>query len=134
MERNQISKKNRIGFAAWVIVVAFLLAFLIMLFRYLNILTEELFVNFITAKILTTIHFFAGYALMGAGLKKADKSFIKIVFGGMVIRLFLMLGAIFMGQKLLNVRDNSFIFLVFIFYFYYLTLEIYYLSKKAIKK
>lgn len=105
-----------------------------MLFRYLNIFTEELFAALITAKILTAIHFIAGYALMSAGLKKADKSFIKIVFGGMVIRLFLMLGAIFMGQKLLNVRDNSFIFSVFIFYFYYLTLEIYSLSKKAIKK
>jgi hypothetical protein len=61
-------------------------------------------------------------------LDKSDKIFLVVVFGGLVFRLFLMLGLIIIALKILFVSLNSFIFTTFIYYFYYLMVEIFVLT------
>ena len=80
--------------------------------------------------IFSTINFVLGVLAIHFGFEKSDKIFLIIVFGGLVLRLFLMLILIVIALKFLFVRLNSFIFTTFIFYFYYLIVEIFILNQK----
>lgn len=80
--------------------------------------------------LLPTINYALGITSFKFGLEKRDKIFLVSVFGGLIIRLFLMLLMIILVIEFLFVTLNSFIFTTFIFYFYYLIAEIFYLSQK----
>ena len=78
--------------------------------------------------IITTLNFLAGFLSARISLSKNEKTFIKIVFGSMVIRLFLMLFIILIILIFLDINRNSFIFSIFIFYIFYLIIEVFYLN------
>jgi len=78
--------------------------------------------------IITTLNFLAGFLSARISLSKNEKTFIKIVFGSMVIRLFLMLFIILIILIFLDINRNSFIFSIFIFYIFYLLIEVFYLN------
>lgn len=80
--------------------------------------------------IFSTLNFALGVLAIHFGFEKSDKIFLIIVFGGLVVRLFLMLILIVIALEFLFVRLNSFIFTTFIFYFYYLIVEIFILNQK----
>ena len=80
--------------------------------------------------IFSTFNFVLGVLAIHFGFEKSDKIFLIIVFGGLVVRLFLMLILIVIALEFLFVRLNSFIFTTFIFYFYYLIVEIFVLTRK----
>lgn len=80
--------------------------------------------------LVPSINFTLGILSIRFGLEKNNKIFLVTVFGGLVIRLFLTLLLIILVLKFLFVTLNSFIFTTFIFYFYYLIAEIFYLSQK----
>jgi hypothetical protein len=84
--------------------------------------------------LLPTINYILGITSFKFGLEKRDKIFLVTVFGGLIIRLFLMLLMIILVLEFLFVTLNSFIFTTFIFYFYYLIAEIFYLSQKKTVK
>lgn len=78
--------------------------------------------------IITTLNFLAGFLSAKISLSKNEKTFIKIVFGSMVIRLFLLLFIILIVLIFLDINRNSFIFSIFIFYVFYLLIEVFYLN------
>ena len=80
--------------------------------------------------IIATLNFLSGIISLRYGLEKSDKIFLIIVFGGLILRLFIVFSLIIITINFLFVRLNSFIFITFIFYFYYLIIEIYILSQK----
>lgn len=90
-----------------------------------------LFNSLLTGISLSTINFLLGSLSIKFGLEKSDKLFLIIVFGGLVVRLFLMLTLIVTALNFLYVKTDSFIFTTFIFYFYYLIVEIYILTQKS---
>ena len=91
-----------------------------------SIILESLFYGFL----VSSINFTLGILSFRFGLEKSDQIFLIVVFGGLVLRLFLMLILILVALKLLLVSLNSFIFTTFICYFYYLIVEIYILTQK----
>lgn len=99
-------------------------------FYLTNRFDSEIFFSFFYGFLFPTINFFLGFMSIHYGLEKSDKIFLIIVFGGLIIRLFLMLILIVIALKLLFVSLNSFIFTTFIFYFYYLIVEIFVLTRK----
>lgn len=111
-------------------VSAFFSLLLILLLWQIDFLSSYHFKNNMTAFALTTSNFLLGIFLLENGIKKKDTHFLIIVLGGMVFRLFLMLLLFFMCMNLLILTFNYFIFTTFIFYNYYLILEIAYLAKK----
>ena len=80
--------------------------------------------------IVSSINFILGILSFRFGLQKSDKIFLIVVFGGLVIRLFITLILILIALKLLLISRNSFIFTTFILYFYYLIVEIFILTQK----
>lgn len=82
------------------------------------------------AYIITTINYSLGLISIKIGINKSAKIFLISFLGGMVFRLFLMLALILISLNSLQIKQNSFIFSVFIFYSFYLFTEIFYLNKR----
>ena len=79
---------------------------------------------------LTTVNFLLGILAVKIGIYKSDKIFITSILGGMTIRLVILLGAVFISLKFLEINHNNFIFTLLFFYIYYLSIEIFYLNFK----
>lgn len=82
--------------------------------------------------LIASLNFLIGFIAVRIGLNKPNKSFLLIVFGAVVIRFFLIFSLIILTLSFLYVRMNSFIFTTFIFYFYFLIVEILYLKNQKI--
>lgn len=80
--------------------------------------------------VIPTFTFLIGVISIRIGLDKSDKTFLVAVFGGLILRLFIVLILIILTLKFLFVSLNSFIFITFIFYFYYFIVEIIILTQK----
>lgn len=121
-------KRNKI-FLLFSIIPALFLLFIISLFVTENI-NPDIFFSFLYGFFFPTVNFVLGVISIHYGFEKSDKLFLIIVFGGLVLRLFLMFILIVIALKFLFVSLNSFIFTTFIFYFYYLIVEIFILTQK----
>ena len=95
-----------------------------------NRLGDQLFFSLLYGFLFPTLNFLLGILSIHFGFEKSDKLFLIIVFGGLIVRFFLMLILIVIALKLLFVSLDSFIFTTFIFYFYYLIVEIFILNQK----
>ncbi|HCY76188.1 MAG TPA: hypothetical protein DHV28_09730 [Ignavibacteriales bacterium] len=121
-------KKNRIFYFFSIIPIVF---FFGILFLYVSKnIDPDNFFSLFYGFIFSSINFFTGVLAIQFGFEKTDKMFLIIVFGGLVARFVLMFVLIVIALKFLFVRPNSFIFTTFIFYFYYLIVEIYILTQK----
>jgi hypothetical protein len=119
-------KIKRFSLFVLIIILIFLLTSSIL---YLTaIFSYSQFISVLLALIITTLNFLAGTISAKISLNKKEKTFIKIVFGSMVIRLFLMLTIILIVFVFLDINRNSFIFSIFIFYIFYLLIEVFYLN------
>lgn len=101
---------------------------LITILYFLNHLDSQLFSSILWGFLISSLNLLLGLLNIKFGIVKSDKSFLIIVFGGLIFRLFLMLGLIIIALKILFVSLNSFIFTTFIYYFYYLMVEIFVLT------
>ncbi|MBX2977422.1 MAG: hypothetical protein KF721_14950 [Ignavibacteriaceae bacterium] len=106
---------------------------LLYLLFILSTIDEAIFKSASTALLITLVNFVVGNILLKYGLPKPDKVFLTVVFGGMVLRLFLVLISIIISIKLLKMSQDSFIFAIFTFYIFFLTLEIIDLAKREVK-
>jgi len=106
-----------------------LISFILITILYLlNHLDSQLFSSILWGFLISSLNLLLGLLNIKFGIVKSDKSFLIIVFGGLIFRLFLMLGLIIIALKILFVSLNSFIFTTFIYYFYYLMVEIFVLT------
>ena len=110
-----------------------LITFLIIQFLYFsNSIDLTLYKSYTFGILIAALNFMIGFLTIRLGLNKPNKSFLIIVFGGVVIRFFLIFALIILTLSFLYVRMNSFIFTIFIFYFYYLIVEVLYLKNQKI--
>lgn len=121
-------KRNKILLLLSIIPIVFLLSIISSFFA--EKINPEFFFSLFYGLLFPTINFILGIISIHYGLEKKDKIFLIIVFGGLVLRMILMLSLIVIGLKFLFVSLNSFIFTTFIFYFYYLLVEIFILTQK----
>lgn len=94
---------------------------------FASLVEKSFFISVGTAYLLTTINSFAGFRIIEAGYKRPAESSIKIILSGMIIRLFLILIAVFFCLKFLEISEISFIFSILFFYIFYQIIEILYL-------
>ena len=121
-------KKNKI---LWISFLISTLVFIAVLAYFLLTNSSDVIIlSVVLGFSIPSINYILGMISIVIGLKKPDKSFLILVLGGMVFRLFLVLILIVLTVNFLNIRMNYFIFIIFIFYVYYLTVEILYLARK----
>lgn len=124
--------KNKKLFISLSIVIP-LIAFLSIQFLYFSKNIDfSTYKSYTFGILIAALNFLIGFLTIRIGLNKPNKSFLIIVFGGVVIRFFLIFALIILTISFLYVKMNSFIFTTFTFYFYYLIVEILYLKNQKI--
>lgn len=90
-------------------------------------LSHSEWIAFLTGSLSTTFNFILGLVPIRIGINSSQKKFLIIVFGGILIRMTLMLAVVYLALKFLQISANVFIFVIFVFYTFYLFAEIFYL-------
>lgn len=121
-------KKNKIFYFFGIIPIVFFIG--IFIFYFTGNIEADIFYSLLYGFIFSSLNLIFGVLAIRLGFDKTDNLFLIIVFGGLVARLLFMFALIVIALKFLFVRPNSFIFTTFIFYFYYLVVEIYILTQK----
>ncbi len=85
----------------------------------------------IAGGIMSVCNFFLGYAAIEIGFDKSNTTFLKVVLGGMVIRLILMWSVFLILIAVYNVDRTSLVISLMSLYIVNLVLEIYFLEKKV---
>jgi hypothetical protein len=73
-------------------------------------------------------NFVLGLLFIFIGINRPDKFFLMSFYGGILIRLFVLSVIVVLIIKTLEINVNNFIFSLLFFYFFYLTVEIFYLN------
>ena len=77
---------------------------------------------------LAFLNFILGLLFVSWGLSRPNKEFLASLFGGLLIRLSLLLILLTSTLIFLEINEIVFIFSLLFFYFLYVTIEIFYLN------
>ena len=101
----------------------------------LSLLTAREIVNSVVASgIASLIHLLLGYVIVEFGFDKPSTLFLKIILGGTVVRLFLLVGVVFVLVRVFQFHTLSLMISLLSFYVLNLVLEIHLLQKKVALK
>jgi hypothetical protein len=113
----------RISFLVYILIIGMLVASF--LFSFIN---NSVFYPILTSAIIVGGSFMSGILAIRYSLNKSQEVFIFTVFGGMFLRLIIMLVLVFICLRFLELNPNSFIFSILFFYVFFLIVEIIYLN------
>ena len=120
--------KNRWFFLA--IAIDFLILLFVTIAYLLNFLNFDFFLPLLLAQIIVLPNFTVGFSAILWSLQKNEQVFLLVVLGGMLIRMAYILGMVFLFLHFLKINQKYFIFNIFLFYFYFLTAEIFILVRQ----
>ncbi len=78
--------------------------------------------------LLGFLHFTIGLLFIFLCINNSNKRFLISLFGGLLLRLIIMVFLVVVTLKFLEINEISFIFSLLFFYFLYVTIEIIYLN------
>lgn len=78
--------------------------------------------------LLGFLNFTIGLLFIFLGINNSNKRFLISLFGGLLLRLIIMVFLVVVILKFLEINEISFIFSLLFFYFLYVTIEIIYLN------
>jgi len=111
------------------LIIAVVLLFLSVLFFQVGIFSQLLTFSILYAGAITILNFILFSFMYVKSVHKKNKSFLIINLGGMVLRLILVLLAVFIIIKFLKVDVIGFIFTLLILYILFLIAEIMIISR-----
>lgn len=92
---------------------------------------REVIIAVVLGALLSTLNVLLGYAAIEYSFGKPATTFLKVVLGGMGIRLMLLLGIIVVLITSLDVHVGGLVTSLGFFYIVYLILEVLYIQKKV---
>ena len=108
---------------------AAILSLVILLIITLNSQDNQIqFKSILIGDIVGFSNFVLGLVFIFIGINRPDKFFLMTVYGGILIRLFVLSVIVVLIIKTLEINVNNFIFSLLFFYFFYLIVEIIYLN------
>ncbi|MCK9210156.1 MAG: hypothetical protein M0P61_04885 [Ignavibacteriaceae bacterium] len=123
-------KKNKLFF--FTISIDFILLLLFYAAFSQNLIKYDFFLAVLLVQIVVLPNFAVGFSAIMWSLRKNEQVFLLVVLGGMLFRMAYILGMIFLFLHFLKINQKYFIFGIFLFYFYFLTAEIFILVKQKI--
>jgi hypothetical protein len=102
-------------------------AIITFLFLFSN-LSSLLYKSILLGTFLSFLNFTVGFLLIKLSIKKSDKVFLTMLWGGLLFRLLISLSLVIITLKFLEINAYGFIFSIFFFYIFYLIIEILYLN------
>ena len=109
------------------IVSCFFLIVLTILF-ITSIISHLLFNSILFGVLLSLFNFTIGFLLIVFSIKRSEKIFLAILWGGLMFRLITSLSLVIITLILLELNTYGFIFSILFFYIFYLIIEIIYLD------
>lgn len=128
-EGNKRALKIDAGFPRQVLLVLAGVS-LLGLYPLLRYASKEILVASIIGALLSTVNVLAGYAAIEYSYQKSYTVFLKVVLGGMGIRMAVMLGALWVAIGVLQVHAVALTFSMFLLYIVYLFLEVLFIQQK----
>ncbi|NCQ17323.1 MAG: hypothetical protein COZ80_08675 [Ignavibacteria bacterium CG_4_8_14_3_um_filter_37_9] len=123
-------KRNKLFFLTLLIDVLLLLLLYAAFLQ--NLIKYDFFLSIFFAQIVVLPNFAIGFSVIIWSLQKNEQVFLLTVLGGMLFRMTYILGMVFLLLHFLKINQKYFIFGIFLFYFYFLTAEIFILVKQKI--
>ncbi len=125
-------KKNDVMFLKYAILLS-LIVLLIAIYPVYKFASKIQIYSFITGYLISFINVVIGYSFNRTAISKSVKSFMVIVFGSMGLRLILVAIILVILLTYTQLDSMSLVSSVFFFYFLFVSLEIYFLTKKSKK-
>jgi hypothetical protein len=94
----------------------------------IDVSNNIIFKSILIGNFLAFLNFLLGLMFATWGINRAYKEFLASLFGGLVIRLSLLLVLLTSTLIFLEINEISFIFSILFFYFFYVIIEIIYLN------
>jgi hypothetical protein len=113
----------KISFLVYLVIIGLLVAAYL-----LSFINNSVFYSILSSSMIVGGSFITGILAIRFSLNKSHEIFIFTVFGGMFLRLIIMLGLVFICLRFLELNPNSFIFSILFFYVFFLLVEIIYLN------
>ncbi|MFC2094121.1 hypothetical protein ACFLSH_00700 [Bacteroidota bacterium] len=85
---------------------------------------QTIFKSILIGDFLAFLNFMLGLMFMSWGFNRPNKDFLVSLFGGLLIRLSLLLVLLTSTLIFLEINEISFIFSILFFYFFYVIIEI----------
>ena len=89
---------------------------------------QIIFKSILIGDFLAFLNFILGLMFVSWGINRPNKQFLASLFGGLLIRLSLLLILLTSTLIFLEINEIVFIFSLLFFYFLYITIEIFYLN------
>ena len=86
------------------------------------------FKSILLGDLLAFFNFLIGLGFLYWGIKRSNKKFLISLYGGILLRLSLLLILFTAALSFLEINEITFIFSVLFFYFFYVIIEIIYLN------
>lgn len=98
----------------------------------LTILTDrEVVESVVVGGLASMFHLLVGYACIEVGFNKSNTTFLKIILGGTLVRMVLLVGLVFVLIRFFEFHTLSLMLSFLLFYAVNLVLEIHLLQKKV---
>ena len=127
------TKKIKLSFIKNVL-IASLIVLLISFYPLSRYATGTQIIAIISGYFISLINVIIGYLMILWAINKGTKSFMVIIFGGMLVRMILVFLFLVLLITFSNLDLTSLVSSVFFFYFLFMGLEIYFLMKKKPEK
>ncbi len=95
---------------------------------------SEFVKSFIVGSLISLLNSIAGFLLIKRGFERSNKEFLKLTIGSMGVRLFVITGLVLFLLEVLQFEIYGLLISLLLFYFVFLGVEIFYLSKLTTKK
>ena len=110
------------------IIGAFFILIIVTILFLSSQMSGIIFKSILFGALFSILNFGIGYLLINYGIKRSDKIFLMVLWGGLLFRLILMLSLVISALIFLEINAYGFIFSLFFFYIFYLIIEIFYLD------
>jgi hypothetical protein len=107
---------------------------LVILFPLSAFVSSEVLESVIASAIVSLLHLLLGYAAIVLGFDKSNTVFLKVVLGGTVLRILLLVGIVVVLVRVYHFQTLSLMLSMLVFYVLNLVLEISFLQKKVALK
>lgn len=119
------SEKQLIFIAVGITVTSYLF---VSIFFFNSVISQTIFKSIVIGNFISLLNFIIGFLLLKFSVNKSEKVFLLVLWGGLLLRLFLGLCLILITLIFLEINTYGFIFSILFFYVFYLLIEIFYLN------
>lgn len=95
---------------------------------------HELVRSVIAGGLASLFHLLLGYLFIEYGFEKSNTTFLKVILGGTLLRMFVLVGIVFLLVRVYQFHTVSLMVSLLLFYVLNLVLEIHLLQKKVTLK